>query len=171
MVGKIAVVAEQEFDDWLQGSSSVAGHEQPGGRVAGARRAATVPQAPVHRLPHGDAPTPQAPSWKSCYGSRRCRSATDGAWQKIADDAYILESILNPRAKVVEAWKPIMPGHYAEHTTAEELNGARRVHQEPEARADARPDRADSRPRSGRRTRPRARRRRRRRRRSHEHHD
>lgn len=46
------------------------------------------------------------PTWKDLYGSQRTFS--DGS-TAIADEAYIRESILNPTAKVVEGFQPVMP--------------------------------------------------------------
>ena len=40
----------------------------------------------------------------------------------VVDNAYILESIINPRAKLALPWEAVMPGHFAENTTAEERN-------------------------------------------------
>ena len=46
------------------------------------------------------------PTWKDLYGSQRTFS--DGS-TAIAGEAYIRESILNPTAKVVEGFQPVMP--------------------------------------------------------------
>ncbi len=46
------------------------------------------------------------PTWKGLYGSQV--QLTDGS-TVTADDAYIKESILNPNAKVVKGFQPIMP--------------------------------------------------------------
>ncbi len=43
------------------------------------------------------------PSWKGLYGSEV--RLNDGS-SVIADDAYLLESILNPTAKIVEGYAP-----------------------------------------------------------------
>src|SRR5581483_7929978 len=48
----------------------------------------------------------RAPVLEELYGSRV--HLQDGK-SAVADDAYIRESILNPRAKVVQGWQPIMP--------------------------------------------------------------
>jgi cytochrome c oxidase subunit 2 len=45
----------------------------------------------------------------------------DGGGSVVADEAYLRESIVNPRAKVVEGWKGIMPGNYESQVTEEEL--------------------------------------------------
>ncbi len=112
MVGKITVVSGQEFDEWLQGHQLAPGHRATRWTARWRDEGrATVPETPVHQLPHGErvAGTPALPMLEGLYGSR---VPLEGGGAEIADDAYILESILNPRAKVVEGWKPIMPGHY-----------------------------------------------------------
>lgn len=46
------------------------------------------------------------PSWKGLFGKEQ--SLADGSTVTV-DDAYIRESILNPPAKVVEGFNPVMP--------------------------------------------------------------
>lgn len=46
------------------------------------------------------------PTWQDLYGSER--TFTDGS-TAIADEAYLRESILNPSAKIVEGFQPVMP--------------------------------------------------------------
>ncbi len=46
------------------------------------------------------------PSWKGLYGSQ---VELEGGTTVTADDAYIHESIIDPNAKVVKGYAPIMP--------------------------------------------------------------
>ncbi|GAA0852249.1 cytochrome c oxidase subunit II [Aliiglaciecola litoralis] len=46
------------------------------------------------------------PSWKNLYG--KTQTMVDGT-QVIVDDAYLKESIINPMAKIVKGYAPIMP--------------------------------------------------------------
>jgi cytochrome c oxidase subunit 2 len=46
------------------------------------------------------------PSWKGLFG--KTESFTDGK-SYLADENYIRESILNPQAKIVAGYEPIMP--------------------------------------------------------------
>lgn len=59
------------------------------------------------------------PSWKGLYGSEVRLS--DGSTVK-ADKAYLLESILDPRAKIVEGYPPgLMPPNGLTETEAKQL--------------------------------------------------
>jgi cytochrome c oxidase subunit 2 len=60
----------------------------------------------------------QAPSLAGIYGTR---VPLRGNGAEIADDAYIIESILKPRAKVVQNYEAVMPS-YEGQVTAEDLN-------------------------------------------------
>ena len=54
-----------------------------------------------------DGSTLVGPTWKGVYGHEV--TLTDGS-KVTVDDAYIHESIVDPNAKVVEGFAPIMPG-------------------------------------------------------------
>lgn len=124
MVGKIAVVGEQEYVQFLEGLKSFQGTSNP------------VDGSPAQRgrnlflklnciVCHTSKPDAQAPVLEDLYGVRKkvLVLQSDGKYvsQEITvDEAYILESILDPRAKVVEPWNPVMPGHFAENTTPED---------------------------------------------------
>ena len=120
MVGKIAVVGEQEYDEFLEGLKSLQGSTNPVDGSPAQRGRQAVPEAQLHRLPHRQVQQPGTRSLEGLYGVTKnvLVLQPDGKYvsQKITvDDAYILESILKPRAKVVEGWKPIMPGHFDEN--------------------------------------------------------
>jgi len=124
MVGKIAVVGEQEYVQFLEGLRSLQGTANP------------VDGSPAQRgrnlflklnciVCHTSKPDAQAPVLEELYGVRKkvLVLQPDGKYvsqEIVVDDAYILESILDPRAKVVEPWNPVMPGHFAENTTPED---------------------------------------------------
>lgn len=59
------------------------------------------------------------PSWKQLYNAKR--ELTDGK-VVIADDNYLRESIVNPKAKVVKGYMPVMPT-YAGLLSDREING------------------------------------------------
>jgi mono/diheme cytochrome c family protein len=67
---------------------------------------------------HTAKPDARAPVLEGLYGTR---VPLKGGGVEVADEAYIRESILKPREKVVEGWEPIMPS-YEGKVTAEELN-------------------------------------------------
>lgn len=119
MVGKVAVVEQQEYDDWLQGVSSKQGTHNPvDGSLAaqGQQLFLKLQCSNCHMANAGQ--QPRAPLLEGLY---RSRVPLKGGGAVIADEAYILESIINPRARVVEGWEPIMPGNYKDLATAEEL--------------------------------------------------
>lgn len=60
-----------------------------------------------------------APNLEGLFGTK---VALQGGGTVIADGPYIRESILNPKAKVVEGWEPVMPsyeGHVTEYDLAD----------------------------------------------------
>ena len=46
------------------------------------------------------------PTWQNLFG--KTENLEDGS-QVVVDEAYIRESILNPRAKIVQGFQPVMP--------------------------------------------------------------
>jgi cytochrome c oxidase subunit 2 len=116
MVGKIAVVGEQEFDAWLRGSKPLQGSSYPvDGSLAFEGRQLFLKLQCIKC--HTGTKDAKAPVLEELYGTR---VSLKGGGAEIADEAYILESILKPRAKVVEGWEPIMPS-YEGQVTREEL--------------------------------------------------
>jgi len=61
---------------------------------------------------------PRAPSLDGLFGTR---VALAGGSAVVADETYIRESIVNPQAKVVDGWQPIMPT-FKGQVTEEQLN-------------------------------------------------
>lgn len=68
---------------------------------------------------HTGAAGSQGPPLEGLYGSV---VTLRGGEQTGADDAYLFESIRNPKAKVVEGWEPIMPAYNETDATDEEVN-------------------------------------------------
>ena len=117
MVGKIKVVEEGEFDEWLMGHTSLQGTDNPAdGSLAFEGRQLFLKLQCIRC--HSATPTGKAPVLEGLYGSH---VPLKGGGYEIADDQYIIESILRPRLKVVDGWEAIMPS-YADQVTAEELN-------------------------------------------------
>ena len=126
MVGKIAVVPEQDYVDFLQGLTSSQGTSNPvdGTPAQKGRNLFLKLNCIVCHTAKGDA---QAPVLEELFGVTKkvLVLQSDGKYaleEVTIDDAYILESIINPRAKLTQPWDPVMPGHFAENTTAEERN-------------------------------------------------
>ncbi len=117
MVGKIAVVGEQEFDDFLRGGRSLQGSDHPvDGSLASEGRQLFLKLQCI--MCHTGTKDAKAPVLEGLFGSK---VNLKGGGAEIADEAYIKESILKPRAKVVEGWEAIMPS-YEGQVTAEDIN-------------------------------------------------
>lgn len=104
MLARLNVVTEKEFDAWLKEKAE-----------AQAKLNALPPTVEFgtetynkycvacHKL---DGSKVIAPSFKGLYGRME---KIQGAGEVKVDDAYLLESIMNPNAKVVEGFAPAMP--------------------------------------------------------------
>jgi len=112
MVGKIAVVGEQEFDEFLYGIQPLQGTENPvDGSLAQEGRQLFLKLQCV--TCHSANAVAKAPVLEGLYGTR---VPLKGGGAEVADEAYILESILKPRAKIVSGWEPIMPSYEGQIT-------------------------------------------------------
>jgi cytochrome c oxidase subunit 2 len=119
MVGKIAVVSQGEFEAFLRGENSAQG---PGTKHAVDGSLAWEGQQLFRKLQCSECHTndthARAPNLEELFGSKVTLETGETV---VADEDYIIESILRPRAKVVQGWKPIMP-HYEGQVSAEDLN-------------------------------------------------
>jgi cytochrome c oxidase subunit II len=96
MVGTLVVQERADFDDWL-------GHHPDGSLATKGRQLFLKLQCVTC---HSADSRARAPVLEDLYGQRV--PLRDGG-SVIADDGYLRESILFPRAKVVQGWDPIMP--------------------------------------------------------------
>lgn len=114
MVGKVKVVAQDDFDKFLR--------EKPDGSLAWeGQQIFRKLQCNSCHVPNAQAGTkthPRAPNLEGLFGRT---VPLDGGGSVVADEQYIRESIVNPRAKVVEGWKPIMPGNYESQVSEDDL--------------------------------------------------
>ena len=96
MVGRVVVMEPADFDAWLGGGS--------GGTLAqaGEKRFEDLGCATCHK----EDGKGRGPSLRGLFGSR-VRLASGASL--VADEGYIRESILEPRAKVVANYDPVMP--------------------------------------------------------------
>ncbi|MEM4360278.1 MAG: c-type cytochrome, partial [Candidatus Bilamarchaeaceae archaeon] len=117
MVGRVAVVTQQEFDDWLNGLAPLQGSDHPvDGSLAQSGQQLFLKLQCLKC--HSNQRNNKAPVLAGIYGQRR---ELKGGGAEIVDEQYILESILKPRAKIVQGYEPIMPS-YEGQVTAEELS-------------------------------------------------
>lgn len=109
MIGSVVVLEPLQYQEWL------AGGDRAGGTLAqsGQRLFQSLACDTCHR----DDTTARGPSLVGVYGSQ-VRLA-DGRTVP-ADENYLRESILNPRAKIVAGFEPIMPT-YQGQVNEEEL--------------------------------------------------
>jgi len=98
MIGSVIVMESREFDNWLSGN---AGNTTPA--VAGQQLFQTLGCVSCHGA-NGEGG--RGPTLAGLFG--RDVRLVNGETVR-ADEAYIRESILNPQAKLVEGFGPIMP--------------------------------------------------------------
>jgi cytochrome c oxidase subunit II len=98
MIGSVVAMEPKDFDDWLSGNSS-----QQSPAVAGQQIYETLGCVSCHG-PTGEGG--RGPALAGVFGKQVF--LTNGQSIK-ADEGYIRESILNPQAKLVSGFGPIMP--------------------------------------------------------------
>jgi len=109
MIGSIIVQQPDEFERWLAGGAPGESMEQAGAKVFQASGCATC------HTPDGAG---LGPSLLGVYGNPVKLTTGETV---VADDAYMRESILLPKAKIVQGYAPIMPSFQGQ-LTEEQLN-------------------------------------------------
>jgi cytochrome c oxidase subunit 2 len=101
MIGKVRVMEQAQFDKWLEEGAVVGEGMSPEefGKQLYTKKACVT----CHSL---DGSIIQGPSFLGLYGHEVLVS--DGT-RLTADENYIRESILSPRAKIVNGFQPVMP--------------------------------------------------------------
>jgi cytochrome c oxidase subunit 2 len=97
MIGWIVVQEPAEYQAWLSGSSS-------GGTLASSGE--KIFQALACNSCHKSDQTGRGPALEGIFGRQQ---ALQGGQTITADENYIRESIMNPRAKMVAGYDPVMP--------------------------------------------------------------
>jgi cytochrome c oxidase subunit II len=114
MVGTVKVVSQDDFDKFLR--------EKADGSLAWeGQQLFRKLQCNGCHAPNAESGTrvhPRAPNLEGLFGRT---VPLKGGGSVVADEQYIRESIVNPRAKVVEGWEPIMPGNYEPQVSEEDL--------------------------------------------------
>jgi len=101
MIGSVIAMEPRDYENWLAGGTAGKSMAASGADLFQSQFAcATCHRAGASgRLARG-------PALEGLYGSQQ-KLANGGT--VIADDDYIRESILNPTAKIVAGWEPVMP--------------------------------------------------------------
>lgn len=97
MIGTIHVMEPQDYQNWLTGGVANEPMEVTGARL--------FEQYACHTC-HKDDGKGRGPSLVGLYGKT---VGLEGGGSAVVNEAYIRESILNPAAKLVAGYKPIMP--------------------------------------------------------------
>lgn len=97
MLGKVVVMTPDKYNEWLSGGGEMGSFAETGQKLF-----QSLGCTNCHRFDTQG----RGPNLDGVYGKPVLLS--DGT-SVIADDAYIRESILNPGAKVVAGFRPIMP--------------------------------------------------------------
>ncbi len=111
MLGTIRVVSQEEFDQWLQGKQAPTNASELSPEELVTLGESTAQAAGCLACHSVDGSKSVGPTWKGLFGSERTLS--DGT-KVTADEAYLKESILEPKAKVVEGYPGIMPTNFGE---------------------------------------------------------
>jgi cytochrome c oxidase subunit II len=103
MIGKVTVLGEREYNEWLESSSTVGeGLTLP---EFGAKLYVSKACITCHSI---DGNPLAGPSFKGRYNTQQPMS--DGT-DALVDENYIRESILNPMAKLSLGFQPVMPSY------------------------------------------------------------
>jgi cytochrome c oxidase subunit II len=101
MLGKVKVLSETEFNKWLEAGSGQGEGMAP--EEFGAKLYKSKACVTCHTV---DGTKLVGPTFKGKFGSMETLS--DGS-KVLIDENYIRESLLNPKAKVVNGFDPVMP--------------------------------------------------------------
>ena len=97
MIGWVTAMEPMDFQAWLQGGPATASPVAAGEKLFNDLACNTC---------HQQGPQSRGPALEGVYGKP---VELQGGATVTADDAYIRESIVNPQAKVVNGFQPIMP--------------------------------------------------------------
>lgn len=97
MIGSVVVMKQAEYQTWLGGQTTGISAAAAGERLF---------QQLACNTCHGESATSRGPSLVGLFGRT---VKLEGEGSVTADEGYIRESILNPQAKIVAGYRPIMP--------------------------------------------------------------
>ncbi|MBM3263122.1 MAG: cytochrome c oxidase subunit II [candidate division Zixibacteria bacterium] len=110
MVGSVVSMEPEDYQRWLSGGISDETPEQTGAKLFSQLNCATC---------HSDQPGARGPSLNGKFGAEETLSSGD---KVVVDEAYIRESILNPRTKIVAGYQSIMPMYQGQVTETQIFN-------------------------------------------------
>ncbi|NOT63622.1 MAG: c-type cytochrome, partial [Acidobacteria bacterium] len=99
MIGKVTVLEQDDYQAWLTAGGGLTYGMTPA--KSGEKLATTLGCAACHKPDGGG----RGPSWNGIFGTPQ--KLTDGS-SVVADEAFIRESILQPRAKVLAGYSTLM---------------------------------------------------------------
>ena len=109
MRGQMIVEEQGAFDQWLSGqptfAQTLASAAKPGQDSVLEKGRQWVEQYGCSACHSQDGSTRLGPTWKGLYG--RTEQFADGS-SALVDEAYLKESILNPKARLVQGYPPVM---------------------------------------------------------------
>lgn len=111
MLGKVKVVTQEEFDKWLE-------DESKSSALPLAQRGEKIFQVKACGSCHSDkdASTKVGPSLFKKFGAQE---NLEGGSSVTVDENYVRESVLNPAAKIVKGFQPVMPSFQGQLEEAE----------------------------------------------------
>lgn len=112
MYARLTIMKRDEYDKWIKGD----GGEKPG-KVPSAKGRELVEEAGCTACHTDDGTADVAPSFKGIFG--RTTKLDDGTTLTV-DENYIMESIIDPEAKLVEGFDPVMPS-FKEELSREDI--------------------------------------------------
>ncbi len=109
MVSDVVVMTEEEFEDWLADQTAAAVEEAAGERQVDPENGRQLAQANGCLACHSlDGSELVGPTWLGLYGSQI--ELQDGSVVTV-DDAFLVESILDPNATIIAGYAPVMPAY------------------------------------------------------------
>lgn len=114
MIGRVVVLTDQDYERWLAGEGAENPHVKP---ISIEQRGQKLFDKLGCISCHASGTARIGPPLEGLYGSK-VRLTTKKV--VVADDNYIRESILDPNAKVVDGFQPLMPS-FRGRVTEEEL--------------------------------------------------
>ncbi|MDX1671696.1 MAG: cytochrome c oxidase subunit II [Balneolaceae bacterium] len=108
MTGTVIAHAQGDFEDWLAANAGGGAAGPPNGLSMAEWGEQLVQQQGCMACHSTDGTQMVGPSWQGKYGSQE---PLQGGESIEVDENYLRESILDPNAKLVEGYQPVMPSY------------------------------------------------------------